>query len=169
MSQEADDREKLKEGMHRPVRTPPDLCFEQAVKLTLLGLLAYWSFVLIRPFLTIALWTLILTVTLYPVYNLVSRLFRGRRKVAAATVTLFSLIVFTGPVIWLGISMAEGLISLSERINSGAITVPPPPDAVRRRQSADHRGPSPAEHQTLGCPPKGDGRRCSPGRPSEPR
>ena len=126
MSQEADDREKLKEGMHRPVRTQPDLFFEQAVKLTLLGLLAYWSFVLIRPFLTIALRTLILTVTLYPVYNLVSRLFRGRRKVAAATVTLFSLIVFTGPVIWLGISMAEGLISLSERINSGAITVPPP-------------------------------------------
>jgi len=109
----------------------PDIFFERVVKLLLLGLLAYWCFVLVRPFLTILLWTLILTVTLYPAFSWTSRQLGGQRKLAAAAITLFSLILFTGPVIWLGLSMMESLSSLSGRVNAGAITIPPPPEQVR--------------------------------------
>jgi hypothetical protein len=50
-----------------PIPKSPDPFFERIAKLSLLGLLVYWSFVIVRPFLTLVLWSLILTVALYPV------------------------------------------------------------------------------------------------------
>jgi predicted PurR-regulated permease PerM len=114
-----------------PIRPLTDDLFEFIAKLALLGFLVYWSVVLLRPFLFIILWSLILTVTLYPAFDWFARLSRGRRKLSAAIITGLALLVFTGPVIWLGLSMVEGLAALSERLNTGAITVPPPPDEVR--------------------------------------
>ena len=108
-----------------------DLFFERMAKLSLLGLLVYWSFVIVRPFLTILLWSLILTVSLYPAFNWVARHLGGRRKLAAAIMTLVSLAVVTGPVIWLGLSMVEGLSIFSDQMNSGTIAIPPPPDEIK--------------------------------------
>ena len=105
--------------------------FANAVKLSLLGLLAYWSFTLIRPFLTIIVWSLILTVTFYPAFNWVAAHIGGRRKLAAAIVTAVCLIVFAVPIVWLGMSMAEGLTAFGARLNAGAFTIPPPPDDVK--------------------------------------
>jgi hypothetical protein len=40
---------------------------ELAIRLGVLGLLLFFSFTLIRPFITIAIWSVVLTVALYPV------------------------------------------------------------------------------------------------------
>ncbi len=105
--------------------------FANAVKFSLLGLLVYWSFTLIRPFLTIIVWSLILTVTFYPAFNWVAAHIGGRRKLAAAIVTAACLIVFAGPIVWLGMSMAEGLTAFKARLDAGAFAIPPPPEEVR--------------------------------------
>jgi predicted PurR-regulated permease PerM len=91
----------------------------------------YWSIVLIRPFFSIVFWSLILTVTLYPAFDWTAKRLGGRRKLAAVIVTVFCLLVFTGPAVWLGLSMMEGLGALSERLNAGTITIPPPPDEIK--------------------------------------
>jgi predicted PurR-regulated permease PerM len=109
----------------------PDLFFERVAKLTLLGLLVYSSLTVVRPFLTIMLWTLILTVTLNPAFNWIAWRLGERRRLAAVITTLLSLAVVTGPIIWIGLSMMEGLGTLSERISAGAITIPAPPDEVK--------------------------------------
>ncbi len=109
----------------------PDPFFERIAKLSLLGLLVYWSFVIVRPFLVLVLWSLILTVTLYPAFDWTARRLGGRRKLAAVIITLLGLTVVTGPLVWLGLSMVEGLGTLSQRLDAGAITIPPPPDAIR--------------------------------------
>ena len=96
-----------------------DDIFEIAVKLGLFFFLVYWSAVLLRPFLSIALWSLILAVTLYPAFSWMARLLGGRRKLAAFLVTAISLLVFTGPIIWLGISMIQGVAELSHRLSAG--------------------------------------------------
>jgi predicted PurR-regulated permease PerM len=36
------------------------------IRIVCLGLLGYWSLILIRPFLTIIVWSIIITVALYP-------------------------------------------------------------------------------------------------------
>ncbi len=124
-------RQSDAEGEQHPIRHLTDDIFEILTKLGLLGLLLFWSIVLLRPFLSIVLWSLILTVTLYPAFDWIARQLGGRRKLAAAIVTVLGLFVFTGPVIWLGLSMIEGLGALSERLKAGAITIPPPSDEIR--------------------------------------
>ena len=61
------------------------------IRAACLGLLAYWTLVLLRPFLGILIWSVVFTVALYPAYEYLSALFWGRRKVAAAAITLVGL------------------------------------------------------------------------------
>ena len=42
---------------------------ELTIRLGVLALLLYWSFVLVQPFITIAIWSAVVTVALYPVYE----------------------------------------------------------------------------------------------------
>ncbi|MEJ0096227.1 MAG: hypothetical protein WDN46_23275 [Methylocella sp.] len=70
---------------------------DAAIRIGLLGLLLYWSLKVIGPFLTIVLWSAILTVALYPLFDwLAARL--GSRRVAATLITLLSLTVVIGPL-----------------------------------------------------------------------
>ncbi|MGO9986542.1 MAG: AI-2E family transporter [Rhodomicrobium sp.] len=119
------------EDREHPIRHLTDDLFELLARLGLLGFLLFWSIVLIRPFLSIALWSLILTVTFYPAFDWIARLLGGRRKLAAAIVTVLALLVFTGPAVWLGLSMIEGLGVLSERLNAGALTIPRPSEEIK--------------------------------------
>jgi predicted PurR-regulated permease PerM len=118
-------------GERRPILQSADDVFEIAVKLGLFFFLVYWSTVLLRPFLSIALWSLILAVALYPAFSWTARLLGGRRKLAAVLVTAISLLVFTGPIIWLGISMIEGVTELSRRFSAGDIAIPPPSEEIK--------------------------------------
>ncbi|MGB7917273.1 MAG: AI-2E family transporter [Rhodomicrobium sp.] len=118
-------------GERRPILQSADDVFEIAVKLGLFFFLVYWSTVLLRPFLSIALWSLILAVALYPAFSWTARLLGGRRKLAAVLVTAISLLVFTGPIIWLGISMIEGVAELSRRLSAGDIAIPPPSEEIK--------------------------------------
>ena len=54
-----------------------------AVRLALLALLVYWTFVLIRPFVPILAWSVVLAVALYPVFSWLSGVLGGRPKLAA--------------------------------------------------------------------------------------
>ena len=101
------------------------------VRMAVLGLLAYWTFVLIQPFLTIIIWSIVFSVALYPLFASLSSLLRGRRKLAAATITLITLVIIFGPATWLGLSLADNVRLLIERFGDGSLTIPPPPDAVK--------------------------------------
>src|SRR5271168_4322306 len=48
------------------------------IRLCAIGALAYWSIVLVQPFLTIAAWSVILTVALYPAYERLALTLGGR-------------------------------------------------------------------------------------------
>jgi predicted PurR-regulated permease PerM len=67
---------------------PGDDVIQLAIRLGLLAFLIYWTFVLIRPFVPILAWSIVLAVALYPVFSLVSRLLGGRPKLAAAILTV---------------------------------------------------------------------------------
>ena len=56
---------------------------EVAVRLAVVGLLAYWCFRIFRPFLMPLIWGVVLAVALAPLYLRLEALLRGRRKLAA--------------------------------------------------------------------------------------
>jgi predicted PurR-regulated permease PerM len=104
---------------------------ELTIRLGVLGLLVYWSFVLVRPFITIAIWSVVLTVALYPVYDwMVSRL-GGRRRLAAALLTLISLLIVIGPATWLVLNLIDGIRTLSDRLDLSLLELPRPRLAVK--------------------------------------
>src|SRR5258707_1294469 len=55
----------------------------------------------------------------------------GHRAVAAAAITLLSLLVMLGPATWLALSLADTVRTVLARLGDGTLTFPPPSDAVK--------------------------------------
>ncbi|WP_400769162.1 AI-2E family transporter [Methylosinus sporium] len=101
------------------------------IRLGALGALAYWSFLLVRPFVTIVTWSAILAVALYPIFEWMSGRLGGRRRLAATIITFLGLLFVIGPATWLGLGVVDGLRALADRIDAGGVWVPPPPETLR--------------------------------------
>jgi len=102
-----------------------------AIRLGLLALLIYWSFILLRPFIPVLVWSVVLAVALYPIFDWLSSHLGHRPRIAAIITTLIVLAVFLAPATWLGIGLADGLRNISDQLTSGDLVLPAPPDSVR--------------------------------------
>ena len=102
-----------------------------AVRLALLALLIYWCFVVIRPFVPILAWSVVLAVALYPVFTWLSELLGKRPKLAATILTLINLGIVIGPATWLGLGAVEGLRSFAAQLGGGTFAIPSPPAGVK--------------------------------------
>ena len=110
---------------------------ELAIRLGVLGLLIFLAFTLVRPFITIAIWSVVLTVALYPVYDWMVGRLGGRRRLAAGLITILNLLIVIGPATWLTLGLIDSLRNLSEHFDLSALALPPPPEAVK--DLAGHR------------------------------
>jgi predicted PurR-regulated permease PerM len=78
-----------------------------AVRLGLLALLVYWTFHLIRPYVPILAWSIVLAVALSRI-RLLARLPACRPRLAAAIVI--------GPATWLGLSALDWVRDFAENL-----------------------------------------------------
>lgn len=101
------------------------------IRLAFVGLLTYWSLILIGPFIVIGLWGVILAVALYPTFGWLRRRLGGRGKPAAAILTVTLLVVVLGPASLLATALVENLQQLASRLAEGTLRVPPPAESVR--------------------------------------
>jgi predicted PurR-regulated permease PerM len=108
-----------------------DEVIQIAVRLGLLAFLIYWSLLLLRPFIPILAWAVVLAVALNPAYDWLSAHLGHRPRIAAFVVTIAVLAVFLGPATWLGLGLVDGLRSISDQLTAGDLTIPSPPDGVR--------------------------------------
>ena len=101
------------------------------IRVVCLGLLGYWSLTLLQPFLTIIVWSIIISVALYPIFDWLSAKLYGHRALAAVAITVFTLFVMLGPVTWLALSLAETIRTLFAQFGDGSLVIPPPSGAVK--------------------------------------
>jgi len=104
---------------------------ELAIRLGVLGFLLYFCFTLAFPFLTVGIWSIVLTVALYPVYDWMVCQLGGRRRLAAVLLTVLSLLTVIGPATWLTLGLIDSLKNLSEHLDLSAIKLPPPSNDVK--------------------------------------
>jgi predicted PurR-regulated permease PerM len=111
-----------------PVAGP--LTVDAAIRIGLLGLLLYWSLAVIGPFVSIALWSAILTVALYPLYDWLARQI-GSRRLAAVVITVLCLMIVIGPVTWLGMGLIGTVEFAVRELDSNVSLIPMPADSVK--------------------------------------
>jgi len=104
---------------------------ENSLRLAALALLLYIAFSLVSPFITITIWSVVIAVALYPAYEWLARLIGGRRRLAAALMTLICLLVVIGPATWLALDLIESLRAVSAKLDLSTLAVPPPPAGVK--------------------------------------
>jgi predicted PurR-regulated permease PerM len=100
-----------------------------AIRLGLLALLIFWSWQIVAPFLTILVWSAILAVALYPLFDRL-KTWLNRPKLAATVVTLLCLSVVVAPVAWLGYGLVNGAEFVANKLEAG-ISVPLPSESVK--------------------------------------
>jgi predicted PurR-regulated permease PerM len=104
---------------------------ELAIRLGVLALLLYLALTLVRPFLTIVIWSVVLAVALYPLYERIVGLLGGRRRLAAVLLTLVCLLVVIGPATWLVLGLIDSIRTLADRFDLSTLVLPQPREWVR--------------------------------------
>lgn len=103
---------------------------EIAIKISLLGIMAIISFQLIRPFMVPVVWGIVLAVAMEPFIAKVVKILGGRRSLAAVLFVLLIVAALIVPTVLMSLSSIDAIQTLSGQMESGTLTVPPPPAKV---------------------------------------
>ncbi len=101
------------------------------IRLGLLAVLIVWTFVLIRPFVTILAWAFVLAVAFNPLFVLLSNSLGGRPKLAAGILTAINLAIVIGPAAWLGLGALDGIKDFAQQVSAGELAIPSPPESIK--------------------------------------
>ena len=107
------------------------LSLNVALRLALAALLLFWCLTILRPFLIPVMWAIILAVALKGVFERMVKMFGGKRGLAATAFALLGIAVVVLPSYRVGQSLVGSIAGLQEQIDSGTLTVPPPPESLR--------------------------------------
>ena len=103
---------------------------EISIQIGLAALLVIGCLLILRPFIPLILWGIIIAIASYPAFLKLQRLLKGRGAMAAALWTLLLLAVLIVPVVLLGQQLVEGLRPLVAHLRDGTLVLPPPPASV---------------------------------------
>lgn len=102
-----------------------------AIRLAFLGVILFFALSIIRPFIETMAWSVVLAVALYPVFDWLANRLGGRRKLAAALITILLLLIVFGPVTWLGLDLVDVPRMIYARMESKELSIPPPIEAIK--------------------------------------
>jgi len=104
---------------------------EVAVRGGLLLLLVAACYVVIKPFIGIIGWAIIMAVAMDPTFERLSAALGGHRRSAAALLTIALLLVLIGPSIVLSETLVSGAQMVAKRLQDGSLAIPLPPASVK--------------------------------------
>lgn len=107
------------------------MSLEITIKIGLVLGLITWCFMILKPFLMITLWGVIIAIAIFPMFKWLNVILGNRKKLAAGVVTLFLLSLIMLPVIVLGGSLTEAIAFVKDSLASGKSLIPPPPETVK--------------------------------------
>jgi predicted PurR-regulated permease PerM len=103
---------------------------EVFIHVGLVVLLATACLMILRPFLPLIAWGIVIAIATYPAYKRLRKWLGGRGNLAAVLCTLAFLALLVVPVILLAETMIEGVGGLTEHLRDGSLSIPPPPDRI---------------------------------------
>lgn len=101
------------------------------VRLSLIAALCATCFLILKPFVAILTWGVVIAAAGYPGYRKMCGLLGGREKLAAVLTTLILLSVVVIPAVLLAGTLTHGAQTLAAHMEKGDLKVPPPPEKVQ--------------------------------------
>lgn len=103
---------------------------EASIHIGLVILLAAACFLILRPFLPLIAWGILVAIAVYPRYRQLQLVLGGREVLAAVLITLLLLALLIVPVVLLAGTLIGGIQTLAAHLKDGTPMVPPPPAGV---------------------------------------
>jgi len=104
---------------------------EALIRIAFVLLLVVWCFMILRPFIGIIGWSVVMAVALHPTFERFRHLLGGRTKTAATLMTVAFLLVFIGPAVVLSETLVSGVRMIAKDLQAGTLTIPMPSESVR--------------------------------------
>ncbi|EJL54211.1 putative permease [Rhizobium sp. CF122] len=101
------------------------------VRIGIIGLFAYWSLQLVAPFALIIIWSAILAVALFPMFDALSRLLGSRPALSATVIVIACLVLIIAPLALVAVNFADAAQALVGQLKSDNFTLPAAPEAIR--------------------------------------
>lgn len=105
--------------------------YDITIRLFILVLIIAWCLMIMYPFVSIILWSLILAMAIYPLHNAFAKKIGGRNKLASGIIVLAILAIFVVPLGLIVGSLVDEVKELKGLYDSGSLTVPSPSEKVK--------------------------------------
>jgi predicted PurR-regulated permease PerM len=105
---------------------------EVSIRIGLIVLLVAACLLILRPFLALIAWGIIIATAVYPWHLKLKKLVGGRNGLASVLSTLFLLALVLVPIVLLARSLVDGLQSVAVLFKAGMPSLPPLPEHIQR-------------------------------------
>jgi predicted PurR-regulated permease PerM len=105
--------------------------YDITIRLLILILIVAWCLLIMYPFISIMLWSLILAIALFPLHKKLSEKIGGRKKLASFIIVFSILAIIFVPTGLLVTSLIEEVKELKVNYENGTLSIPPPTEKVR--------------------------------------
>jgi predicted PurR-regulated permease PerM len=111
-------------------RTQLNLALEISIHIGLAILLSAACILILRPFIPLLTWGIVIAVAAYPGFQKLQLALGGRGGVTSILFTVLLLAFLTIPVVLLAETLVEGVQTLAAHFKEGTVIIPPPPAGV---------------------------------------
>jgi len=101
-----------------------------SIRIGFVAFLFFLSYLIIKPFLLMVVWGIIIAVGIYPLFRMLSKLLGNKDKLASTIITLTALALIIAPSVMMLDSTITSVQNVAEKYNAGLLEVPPPPTEV---------------------------------------
>jgi len=103
-----------------------------SLRVAFVAFLFFLSYLIIKPFLLMVVWGIIIAVGIYPLFQKLSSLLGKKDKLAATIITLTALAIIIAPSILMLESTIDSVQNGSAEYEAGTIVIPPAPAEVAK-------------------------------------
>ena len=103
---------------------------EASIRIMVIGALVFWCFRILAPFVMLLIWGVIVAVAVYPAYKKVETVLKGRKGLAATTITVGLLVILLVPSLILVRTLIRESRSRPRGCATGTLRIPSPPEGV---------------------------------------
>ncbi len=100
------------------------------LRISFVALIIYWSYLIVKPFILITVWSIILSIAIYPLFKWMAKKLGGREKLTASILVLAGLSILLVPSILMIDSTVDSLEGISDKLKTEGLKIPPPKEKV---------------------------------------